>query len=198
MRRGRWPQLRTLTGHVAGGARRDRGRRCAPQPGSVAARTRYAGHGMPDAECDSATLADSLRRVVRLVADDGPAVLVLEDLHWADAATLDILPALALAIEGEPVLIVATYRSDQLPRAHPLRRARTELRRGGGRPRSRCVRSRRSTPASFSRVCSAPPSPRGCSPRSTVAPTACRSSWRNWPRRWPSPDSCVSATAGWR
>lgn len=90
------------------------------------------GHGMPDAEYDSATLADALRRVLRLVAGGGPAVVVLEDLHWADAATLDILPALAVAIEREPVLIVATYRSDQLPLAHPLRRARAELRRGGG------------------------------------------------------------------
>lgn len=90
------------------------------------------GNGMPNAECDSAALADALRRVFRLVAGQGAAVVVLEDLHWADAATLDLLPALASAIARERVLIVATYRSDQLPRAHPLRRARTELRRGGG------------------------------------------------------------------
>lgn len=88
--------------------------------------------GPPDAEIDGALLVDSLRRVFRGAAGDKPVVVVLEDLHWADAATLDLLPPLAAAIEREPVLIVATYRSDQLPRTHPLRRARTELRRGGG------------------------------------------------------------------
>jgi DNA-binding CsgD family transcriptional regulator len=80
-----------------------------------------------DDELDDAEVRDRLQRL----ADAGPTVIALEDLHWADAATLDLLSVLAAAWEDEPLLIVATYRSDQLPRTHPLRRVRTELRRAG-------------------------------------------------------------------
>lgn len=49
------------------------------------------------------------------------AVLVLEDVHWADEATLDVLRLLGRRIEPLGSLAVATYRSDELPRTHPLR-----------------------------------------------------------------------------
>jgi DNA-binding CsgD family transcriptional regulator len=50
-----------------------------------------------------------------------PTVVVLEDLHWADEATLDLAGLLARRVEQLGVLIVATYRTDELPRIHPLR-----------------------------------------------------------------------------
>ncbi len=50
-----------------------------------------------------------------------PGVLVLEDLHWADEATLDTLRLLARKVAGAPLLVVASYRDDELDRAHPLR-----------------------------------------------------------------------------
>ena len=50
-----------------------------------------------------------------------PTVFVLEDLHWADEATLDVLRLLARRVESVPALVVASYRDDQLDRAHPLR-----------------------------------------------------------------------------
>jgi DNA-binding CsgD family transcriptional regulator/tetratricopeptide (TPR) repeat protein len=50
-----------------------------------------------------------------------PAIVVLEDLHWADEATLDVLRLLARRIESLPALVLATYRDDELDRAHPLR-----------------------------------------------------------------------------
>jgi len=52
---------------------------------------------------------------------DGTAVLVIEDVHWADEATLDVLRLLGTRVERLGALIVATYRSDELPRTHPLR-----------------------------------------------------------------------------
>ncbi|WP_328462260.1 LuxR C-terminal-related transcriptional regulator [Actinoplanes sp. NBC_00393] len=55
-------------------------------------------------------------------------ILVLEDLHWADEATLDVLSLLGRRIEGIPALVVASYRSDELDRGHPLRRTLGELR----------------------------------------------------------------------
>ena len=49
-----------------------------------------------------------------------PTVLVLEDLHWGDEATLDVLRLLTRRIEDVPALVVATFRNDGLPRTHPM------------------------------------------------------------------------------
>ncbi len=55
-------------------------------------------------------------------------IIVLEDLHWADEATLDVVSLLARRIESVPALLIATYRDDELERTHPLRRLLGELR----------------------------------------------------------------------
>ena len=60
-------------------------------------------------------------------AVDGPTIFVLEDVHWADEATLDVLRLLARRVETIPVLVVATYRDDELDRTHPLRLVVGEL-----------------------------------------------------------------------
>jgi ATP/maltotriose-dependent transcriptional regulator MalT len=49
-------------------------------------------------------------------------VLVIEDVHWSDEATLDALRFLARRIESLPVVLVLTYRDDELDRDHPLAR----------------------------------------------------------------------------
>jgi DNA-binding CsgD family transcriptional regulator/tetratricopeptide (TPR) repeat protein len=63
-------------------------------------------------------------------AGRGMAV-VLEDLHWADEATLDVVSLLGRRIDEIPMLLVASYRDDELGRAHPLRILLGELRGGG-------------------------------------------------------------------
>ena len=50
-----------------------------------------------------------------------PTVLVLEDLHWGDEATLDVLRLLTRRIEDVSALVVGTFRDDGLPRSHPMR-----------------------------------------------------------------------------
>jgi DNA-binding winged helix-turn-helix (wHTH) protein len=50
-----------------------------------------------------------------------PTVLLLEDLHWADAATLDLVKYLGRRMQATPVLLVLTYRDDELSDQHPLR-----------------------------------------------------------------------------
>jgi DNA-binding CsgD family transcriptional regulator/tetratricopeptide (TPR) repeat protein len=50
-----------------------------------------------------------------------PVLLVLEDLHWADQSTLELVAFLIRALRGMRVLLAATYRSDELHRRHPLR-----------------------------------------------------------------------------
>ncbi len=63
-------------------------------------------------------LATALAAELRL---RNPAIVVLEDLHWADEATLDVVRLLARRIEALPALVIATYRDDELDRGHPLR-----------------------------------------------------------------------------
>jgi DNA-binding CsgD family transcriptional regulator len=49
-----------------------------------------------------------------------PTVLVVEDVHWADEATLDVLRYLARRVAAMPVVLVLTYRDDEIGREHPL------------------------------------------------------------------------------
>lgn len=56
-----------------------------------------------------------------------PTVLVLEDVHWADEATLDVMTLLAARIDSAPALVLATYRDDELDRAEQLRFVLGEL-----------------------------------------------------------------------
>ena len=56
-----------------------------------------------------------------------PTVLVLEDLHWADEASLDVVRLLTHRIETVPTLVVGSYRDDDVPRGHPFRTVLGEL-----------------------------------------------------------------------
>ena len=56
-----------------------------------------------------------------------PAVLVLEDMHWADEATLDVLTLLGRRVGATSALVLASYRDDELDRVHPLRIVLGEL-----------------------------------------------------------------------
>lgn len=51
-----------------------------------------------------------------------PTVLVIEDVHWADDATLDLLRCLVRRVAELPLVLMLTYRDDELGREHPLRR----------------------------------------------------------------------------
>jgi chloramphenicol 3-O-phosphotransferase len=92
---------------------------------------------------DRAALLDAIAAALTEAAGGRPAAVFLDDLQWADDGTLDALVAMAAVIEAEPVLLVGAYRSDEIPRAHPLRRLRSELRRQG---RLRLSRSQSARP----------------------------------------------------
>ncbi len=62
----------------------------------------------------------------RLTAED-PMLLVLEDIHWADQTTLELLHRLAHYAVSLKFLLVATYRSDELHSSHPVRRMLSAL-----------------------------------------------------------------------
>ncbi len=83
--------------------------------------------GVALGEQQPAALAEA---VCALLAQGGdPTALFLDDLQWADEATLALLPPLTDAARGLPVVVVGCYRSDELPRGHSLRTVRARLRR---------------------------------------------------------------------
>lgn len=57
----------------------------------------------------------------------GPTLVVIEDVHWADDATLDLLKFLGRRIDRVACLLVVSYRDDELTPAHPIRRLLGEL-----------------------------------------------------------------------
>ncbi|MEX1265031.1 MAG: AAA family ATPase, partial [Actinomycetota bacterium] len=63
-------------------------------------------------------------------AGDARLVIVIDDLHWADQSTLDLLLFLARRLRGSQLVLIAAYRSDELHRRHPLRPVAAELSRG--------------------------------------------------------------------
>jgi predicted ATPase/DNA-binding CsgD family transcriptional regulator len=60
-----------------------------------------------------------------------PVLLVLEDLHWADASTLDLVVFLAHNLQDRRLLLVATYRADDVSSAERVRRLADGVRRSG-------------------------------------------------------------------
>jgi len=70
---------------------------------------------------EGARPADVVAGLLGVLRQAGPAVLVLEDMHWADEASLDVVRMLTRRIGQVPVLLVVSYRDDQLDRRHPLR-----------------------------------------------------------------------------
>jgi DNA-binding CsgD family transcriptional regulator len=56
-----------------------------------------------------------------------PVLLILEDLHWADRSTRDLITFLSRVLHRERVAVVATFRTDDLHRRHPLRPVVAEL-----------------------------------------------------------------------
>jgi DNA-binding CsgD family transcriptional regulator/tetratricopeptide (TPR) repeat protein/DNA-binding phage protein len=59
--------------------------------------------------------------LLRELEHQAPVIAVLEDLHWADEATLDVLRLLGRRLETSPALVLASYRDDELEATHPLR-----------------------------------------------------------------------------
>ncbi|WP_281221258.1 ATP-binding protein [Nocardia uniformis] len=68
---------------------------------------------------------DQLVRLIEDLVSEHPLLMVLDDLHWADTATIDLLTTIALRVDG-PLVLVLAYRPDQLQsveQTHPLQRA---------------------------------------------------------------------------
>jgi tetratricopeptide (TPR) repeat protein len=84
-----------------------------------------------DPEDDRWRLLNAITTFLRNAAAVQPLVIVLEDLHWADRGTLDLLLHVARNLEGARLLVVGTYRDVEVDRSHPLSATLGELRRVG-------------------------------------------------------------------
>jgi DNA-binding CsgD family transcriptional regulator len=77
-------------------------------------------------------LFEALLALVDQLSERAPLVLILEDMHWADRSTLAFLAFLMRSLRDERVLVVLSYRTDELYRRHPLRPVLSELGRAEG------------------------------------------------------------------
>jgi DNA-binding CsgD family transcriptional regulator len=59
--------------------------------------------------------------IVRELQSAGPVLMVIEDAHWADESTLDLIRFLGRRIDRTQAVLAVTFRQDELPAAHPLR-----------------------------------------------------------------------------
>ncbi|MFO7960974.1 MAG: AAA family ATPase [Nitriliruptoraceae bacterium] len=118
-------QLRRLAGEHAGELQR-------LVPGLASADQREGeGRGV---ELDASSQLRLFEAVVALIgrlAAETPVVVVVEDVHWADASTRDLLVFLAHNLQQVGVVVIATYRTDELPRGHPLQPVLARVVRGG-------------------------------------------------------------------
>jgi predicted ATPase/DNA-binding CsgD family transcriptional regulator len=92
----------------------------------------------PEAERGEAQrrLFDAFLELVSRLGEEGPVLLWIEDIHWADRSTRSFLRFIAASLAEERVLVVATYRADELHRRHPVRPLLAELERT---PRARRI-----------------------------------------------------------
>jgi DNA-binding CsgD family transcriptional regulator/tetratricopeptide (TPR) repeat protein len=81
----------------------------------------------PPGDSDRARLFELLLGLAGRLAAAQPLVLIFEDLHWADRSTRDLVMFLARTLRHGAVLLVVTYRSDEVHRSHPLRPLLAEL-----------------------------------------------------------------------
>ena len=87
-----------------------------------------------------ARLFDALLELLELLAGEDGLLVTIEDLHWADRSTRAFLVYLASSLCRERVLVVTTYRPDELHRRHPLRPLLAELERDARACGSSCTR----------------------------------------------------------
>ncbi len=74
-------------------------------------------------------LDEVITTILETLSSERDVVVVVEDLHWADPATLDVVRFLARMLRSCRLLVVVSYRSDDVGRGHPLRAALAELER---------------------------------------------------------------------
>lgn len=102
---------------------------CAGQEGELARLLPELGEPGRDSadEHGTARLFELTGRLLERISGERAVVLVLEDLHWSDASTRHLLAYLFRTLRTGRLVVVGTYRSDDIHRRHPLRPLLAEL-----------------------------------------------------------------------
>ena len=82
----------------------------------------FAGGRLRGTILDQNSLFQDVGDFFARLAVKRPILVILEDLHWADPASMDMLRALAPGVLRLPILLIVTYRLDEVTRQHPLYR----------------------------------------------------------------------------
>ncbi|MFF0314650.1 AAA family ATPase [Micromonospora sp. NPDC005252] len=134
--------------------------RLLPELGRVPAGS-TAPSARPLTDAPRGYLFDLVAELFQRLADARPLLLIIEDLHWADRSTRDLIGFLVRAARPGRLLLVCTYRTDELQRGHPLRPFLAELDRARGVERVELGRlDRDGTGAILADLLGGEPSPR--------------------------------------
>lgn len=90
-----------------------------------------AARAVGDRPHDQLQLFEAALGLFTALSEDAPVLWVVEDLHWADASLRDLLTFLLARMNRQRLLVVLTYRADEMHRGHPLRPMLTQLARMG-------------------------------------------------------------------
>ena len=111
-------------------------------------------------EALQARLLDAVLGMIQRLSEMGPILYVVEDLHWADPATRETLAFLIRQLRADRVVLLMTYRADELHRRHPLLPWLAELERSGQVDRLVLERlDETETTALLTAILGAPPTP---------------------------------------
>ena len=94
---------------------------------SLTSRVRAVSADAGDAHHRRRLLVQDLADLLVTVEPGTPVLIILEDLHWADELSLDVLGHLAGRLAARPMLVAGAYRSDELYPALPMRELRARL-----------------------------------------------------------------------
>lgn len=70
---------------------------------------------------------ESVARIVEILTERRPLVIILDNLHWADSATIQLRGEVYFRVKGRPILMVGTYRPEEIGQSHPVHQLRTRL-----------------------------------------------------------------------
>jgi DNA-binding CsgD family transcriptional regulator len=84
-----------------------------------------------DPALEKTRLFEAVARLLERLARESPVLLFLDDLHWADPASIELLHYLTRGIADQAVLVLGTYRPEEIDAARGLRQLLMSLRRAG-------------------------------------------------------------------
>lgn len=91
--------------------------------------------GVPQAAMEQGRIFEQYANVLKALAKEQPLLIILDDLHWADEASIGLLFHLSRRIEQSSILLIGTYRPDELATTgerHPLEKVLNEIKRQAG------------------------------------------------------------------